>query len=370
MEKAMPVESEGTVQDYVLLVGSIVLALGIALLVAGARRVLIQREENKRIRSIFERYFPSEIVNDLLLRHDPDIFRGRAGHATVLVCRIWNFANILDGRTPADALKYLNEFFTVAGQSIQKHNGMIDKFLGDGITAVFGMPPLTEEGQEENALRAAIDIVRIVNSMDARWLADRRQPLHVGIGVNSGTIIAGDVGYKDRREFTVIGPEATLASRLQEHTEELNAYIIASKSTIDPVRDLFDVLPFDNIPLRGMRRVREVFVVRGVTQIEEDGLTAPQPEDFKETSVTEAPPKAAPKPPPPPDAAQKKTGSVEMPPLQRARPAAKKRPLADIPELRSPRVRSVDDVKPAMPEVPAPPLLYEDNQGPPLSLPP
>lgn len=59
-----------------------------------------------------------------------------------------------------------------------------------------------------------------------------------------------------------------------------------------------------------------------------------------------------------------------MPPLQRVRPAAKKRPLSDIPELRSPRVRSVDDVKPAMPEVPAPPALYEDNQGPPLSLPP
>lgn len=360
-------------EDYVLLVGSIVLAVGIALVVAGARRVLIQREENKRIRSIFARYFPPEIVNDLLLRRDPDIFRGRAGRATILTCRIWNFANILEGRTPADALKYLNEFYTVAGQSIQKHEGMIDKFLGDGITAVFGMPPLEEAGQEEHALRAAIDIVRLVNSMDARWKADHRMPLQVGIGINSGTIIAGDIGYKDRREFTVLGPEATLASRLQEHTEELNAYIIASKSTIDPVRDLFDVLPFENIPLRGMRRVREVYVVRGVAAAEEETLTAPQPEDFKGMLITEAPPKrpapAPPAPAPPADAESKKRPSDGMPPLRRARPPQKS-PAIDLPELRSPRVRSVDDVKPAMPDVPAPPALYEDNQGPPLSLPP
>ncbi len=359
--------------DYVLLAGSIVLAIGIALVVAGARRVLLQREENKRIRAIFSRYFPPEIVNDLLMRRDPDIFRGRAGRATIVTCRIWNFANVLEGRTPADALKYLNEFYTVAGQSIQKHGGMIDKFLGDGITAVFGMPPLEEEGQEEHALRAAIDIVRLVNSMDARWKADNRQPLHVGIGVNTGTIIAGDIGYKDRREFTVLGPEATLASRLQEHTEELNAYIIASKSTVDPVRDLFDVLPFENIPLRGMRRVREVYVVRGVTAQEEETLTAPGPDDFKEMSITEAPPKRAAVPPPaaaaPPEAASKKRPSEEMPPLRRARPSQKS-PTIDLPELRSPRVRSVDDVKPAMPDVPTPPALYEDNQGPPLSLPP
>jgi len=370
MERVTSVE-EASVSDYVLLAGSVVLAIGIALIVAGARRVIIQREENKRIRGIFERYFPPEVVKDLLARHDPDIFRGRAGRATIMVCRIWNFANVLEGQTPADALKYLNEFFTVAGQSIQKHQGMIDKFLGDGLTAVFGMPPLEEEGQEEHALRAAIDIVRLVNSMGARWKAEKRQLLHVGIGLNSGMIIAGDIGFKERREFTVIGPEATLASRLQEHTEELNAYIVASKSTIDPVRDLFDVVPFENIPLRGMRRLREVYVVRGVAIHEADALTVPQPGDFKETSVTERPPKReAPPPELALDGAQKKKTAVEMPPLRRARPTAKEGAAIDIPELRSPRVHSVDDAKPAMPEAPAPPTVYEDNQGPPLSLPP
>jgi class 3 adenylate cyclase len=364
------------VDDFVLLAGSVVLAIGIALIFAGARRAFVGRIENKRIRDIFARYFPAAVVDDLLARHDADIFRGRAGRATIIVCRIWNFANLLDGRTPSDALKYLNEFYTVAGQSIQKHNGMIDKFLGDGMSAVFGMPPLDEEGQEENALRAAIDIVRLVNSMDARWKADHRVPLQVGIGINSGTIIAGDIGFKDRREFTVIGPEAMLASLLQEHTDELNAYILATKSTIDPVRDKFDVLPFENIPLRGMRRVREVFVVRGVAAAETDVLAAPLPGDFKETSVTEAPPKPEPPPvekktlpPPEPQATPKK---FDMPPLRRPTrpPAEKTRPSIDVPELRSPRVQRVDDAQPAMPDAPAPPPLYEDNEGPPLALPP
>jgi class 3 adenylate cyclase len=346
------------VDDYILLAGSIVLAIGIALIVAGARRVLAQREENKRIRAIFERYFPPEVVKDLLARHDPEIFRGRAGRATILVCRIWNFAHVLEGRTPADALKYLNEFYTVAGQSIQKYNGMIDKFLGDGISAVFGMPPLDAENQEEHALRAAIDIVRLVNAMDVRWIADRRPPLQVGIGINSGVIIAGDIGFKDRREFTVIGPEVTLASRLQEHTQDLGAYIIASKSTVDPVRELFDVVPFENVPLRGMRRLREVYVVRGIAVREEDELTAPQPDDFKETTITEDGPTA------------KAERGKELGESAPARPTPKKRGPIDVPELRAPRIHSVDDTEPAMPDVPAPPALYEDNQGPPLSLPP
>lgn len=364
--------------DYILLAGSIVLAVGIALIVAGARRAIVQREESRRVRSIFTRYFPETVVDDLLARHDPDIFRGRAGRATIVVCRIWNFASVLEGRTPADALKYLNEFYTIAGQSIQKYNGMIDKFLGDGITAVFGMPPLEEAGQEENALRAAIDIVRHVNSMDARWKADHRQSLHVGIGINSGVIIAGDIGYEARREFTVIGPEATLAGRLQEHTEELNASIVASKSTVEPVRGKFDVMAFENIPLRGMRRLHEVFVVRGVLAREEDVLTRIDPGDFKETTVSEAAPKPPPappaEPPPAPGAAPSsaKRPSESMPPLQRARPAAPKKPAPpiDVAELRSPRVQRVDNAEPEMPHVPPPPALYEDNQGPPLSLPP
>jgi class 3 adenylate cyclase len=364
-------------EDTILLAGSVVFAVGIALIVAGARRAIVQRAENERIRGIFARYFPSAIVDDLLARHDPDIFRGRAGRATVLVCRIWNFAHLLDGRTPADALKYLNEFYTVAGGSIQKHNGVIDKFLGDGLSAVFGMPPLKEEGQEENALRAAIDIVRLVNSLDARWRAERRVPLQVGIGINSGTIIAGDIGFKDRREFTAIGPEAILASLLQEHTAELNAYILATKSTIDPVREKFDVLQFDNIPLRGMRRLREVYVVRGLATAETDALVPPLPSDYQETSVAEAPPKPEPppaekplpekQPPPEPQLKKQPRPRVEMPPL--VRPRTDKPPI-DVPELRSGRVRRIDDVKPAMPDVPVPPALYEDNQGPPLSLPP
>lgn len=361
--------------DLYLLAGSVVLALGIGLGVHATRRILVQRNESKRIRDIFSRYFPPSVVEDLLARRDADIFRGRSGRATILTCRIWNFPALLEGRTPADALKYLNEFYYVVGSSVQKYGGMIDKFLGDGVTAVFGMPPLEEEGQEEMALRTAIDIVRLVNSMDARWKADKRQPLHVGIGINSGTVIVGDIGFKDRREFTTIGPEVQIAARLQEHTEELNAYIIASKSTMEPVREKFDVLPFENIPLRGMRKLHEVFVVRGVLAGEEE-LSGPSPDEFAQTAVTEAERKKKATPPPPKEAAPKteKPGpGAKMPPpprVARARNAAKVPPNIDVPELRYPRVRKVDDVKPEMPEAPKPAPVYEDKGGPPIALPP
>lgn len=360
----------------------VIVALGIGIAIAATRGVVVQREDAKRVRTVFSRYFPPSVVEDILARQDADVFRGRSGRATILVCRIWNFAHILEGRTPADALKYLNEFYTVAGSSIHKFNGMIDKFLGDGITGVFGMPPMTEQDQEENAIRAALDIARLVNALDLRWKSQSRTPFHVGIGINSGVIIAGDIGFKDRREYTVVGPEALVAARLQEQTEELNASILVSKGTLDPVRDMFDYAPLQRIPMRGMRRNLEVYVLRGVADRKEEALAPPDPEGFNETTVSEPPPAAAAATAPPPKEEPLRPTPVVKPvrsphfgtgprvtnmtPPQRPKKGAS----IDPPELRGPRVGRVDDPQPAMPDAPAPRAVYEDGGGPPVALPP
>ncbi len=167
----------------------------------------------------------------LLARKDERLFTGRAVTATVLVCRIRNFAHFVEDLSPEQTLRYLNEFYALAGNAIQRNRGIIETFLGDGVVAVFGVP-LENPIQEDDALRAALEIVRNVVAMRERWARQHRKPFTVGIGINTGSMIAGDAGFRDRREFTVVGPEAMLAHRLQEAAFALNAFIVASRRDV------------------------------------------------------------------------------------------------------------------------------------------
>ena len=184
------------------------------------RRWRTEQAEVKRVRSTFSRYVPPAIVEELLSRKDVRIFTGRDMHATILVCRIWNFSHFMEGLTAEQTLRYLNEFYAMAGSSIERQHGMLHRFLEDGVVGVFGVP-LEDHHQEDHALRAAINIVRLVNVMQQKWTQQGRRPLRVGVGVNSGSVIAGDAGFANRREYTIVGPAVTLAHRLQVATFDL-----------------------------------------------------------------------------------------------------------------------------------------------------
>ena len=408
----------------------ILLALGVLGLAiysyVSFQRGLKERRETQRVRDIFSRYVSPTVVDEVLARKDPRLFEGRSGHATMLFCRIWNFSLFSEELEPAQTLRYLNEFYTLTGASIQKHRGMIDKFLGDGVMAVFGMP-LDDPFQEEHALNAALDIVRLVAAMNGRWTAQGRKPIRIGIGLSSGKVISGDTGFAGRREYTVVGSEVTVASRLQEMTEQFGAFILAAASTFDPVREQFSGVLIKNIPIRGMRRVLSAFVIRGLARYAQDEkLLLPSPAAFRTTQISErdipppelvltpvaaaaangapeTPPRASPKAPDlrdvrrrkkkkrqisqgTPDFAQQVDQDRFLAPqpepqkayentwIPPARDFAPKTPeykpgTIDIPEIGS-RKHVYESAAPAMPELPGPPMTYEDGQGPPMQLPP
>jgi adenylate cyclase len=318
-----------------------------------ARRYLREREEGERVRSMFSRYLPDVVVDDLLARKDARLFEGKEYYATILCCNIWNFPLFAEDLSPQEMLRYLNEFYNLAGQAVTKHNGMIESLRGDGITAVFGVL-IDAPFQEERAIRAALDIVRLVSAMNARWQAQGRKPFRVGIGLNSGNIIAGDTGYEKRREFSLVGNDVQIAARLQEATEEMNAAVIASATTFRPVAELFVGLPIKSIPLRGMKRLQQAYVVRGLSKrTPEDPLTLPPDASFATTEIKTEPliPVAA-EPAKPPFVFEN-----GPPPVNPSTPAPPER-----------RFSSLDDDKPAMPEAPPAEQTYEDDSGPPLQL--
>jgi class 3 adenylate cyclase len=344
------------------------------------RRWRAEQAETSRVRATFARYVPPTIVEELLNRKDERIFTGREMRATILVCRIWNFSHFIEHLTPEQTLRYLNEFYAMAGSSIERQRGVLHRFLEDGVVGIFGVP-LEDPDQEDHAVRAAINIVRLVAVMQDKWAQQNRRGMRVGVGINSGDVIAGDAGFAQRREYTVVGPDVTLAHRLAAGTVDINAYIIASRATIEPIQDLYNLVPVSGVPLNGVRALLDAFIVRGRKR--GDNLLLPRADSFQTTVVDdnalgdilepeetvpfdvvdEARPAAsrtaatAAAPPPPP-------------PLEtRRRPRAPEPPQPfgfDLPELRVPSFGTGEEA--IMPDPPPPRATYEDNDGPPLPL--
>ena len=338
------------------------------------RRWRVARRELARVRATFARYVAPSVVDMLLSRKDERLFTGRAVRATILVCRIRNFAHFTETLTPEETLRYLNEFYALTGTSIQRHRGIIESFLGDGIVGVFGVP-LENPTQEDDALRAALDMVRHVVAMRDRWARQGRKPFVVGIGVNSGNVIAGDAGFRDRREFTVVGTEATFAHRLQEAAFSLNAFIVASRNTCDSLSTEYQLVAVSGVPLPGVRRLLDAFVVRGRMRGVER-FTVPGDAMIETTIDPPGAPAPVPAPSPQPAPAPRVPAALSIPdgpvlPNAPEPPVARpvQRPKAPapsgfgMPELKHGWLFPHDDIAPMMPDPPPPRATYEDGSG-------
>ncbi|MBV8244322.1 MAG: hypothetical protein JOZ38_00220 [Candidatus Eremiobacteraeota bacterium] len=359
--------------------------LGIAVVAASVyistvywRRLTQQREETHRVRAMFSRYVPEAVVDDLLERKDPRLFEGREYYATILSCRIWQFGLFTEDLDPVQTIRYLNEFYTLTGGAVQKHRGLVATIRDDGITAAFGVL-MEDPFQEERALRAALDIVRLVSGMNSRWQSQGRKPFRVGIGVHSGSLVAGDVGLPTRREFALVGNVVQIAQRLQEHTEEMNAAIIASSETYSPVSEFFNGVPIKAVPLRGLKRLANAYIVRGLARDQrESELFLPPEQSFRQTQIRREPP-AEPAEvvyPEPPPATQREYVAPQVTTAPQPPPTAASI-LPEMPPVQNPLGRrertlfsQLDSDTPAMPEPPPVEATYEDDEGPPFQLPP
>lgn len=323
------------------------LALLAAVGIAGGTAVLFgryrsEREELQRVRELFSRYVPSHVVDDILRRRNLALLWAQRHYATVLCCRIKNFGFFAEELGAEETLRHLNEFYAVAGRAIVRHGGVIERLHADGVTAVFGVLT-TDVFQEDRALRAALRIARLAKAMDVRWQAQGRKPFEVAIGVNSGNVVAGEVGFAQRREFAIVGNPATVASHLQQAAEQLNAAILASAATFEAVADTFVAVPVSTIPLAGLKRLQKAYIVRGVANRErEELLHLPAQISALETVI-----QAEPAPPEVPPAA-----AAVSPPLAQRTPRGPR-----------PSFAGFDDTASAMPDPPIVSGTYEAPGG-------
>jgi adenylate cyclase len=219
--------------------------------------------EKDAIKRAFTRYVTREVVTEILRDPDKIVLTGERREVTVLFCDVRGFTSISERLSPEEVVSLLNAFYTLMIDTTFKHDGTLDKFLGDGVMAVFGAP-IYHTDHTLRALRTALAMQAGIRELSARRVAGGQPPLKVGIGVNAGSAVAGSVGTEERMEYTVIGDSVNLASRLESYARP--GQILIADHTYEIVKDAIDARPLGRLKVRGKEEEREVYEVLGVRE--------------------------------------------------------------------------------------------------------
>lgn len=218
--------------------------------------------ERRELMSLFERYVSPEVAAEIWDRRHEIVLAGEEKTATVLFSDIRNFTAITAGKPSAEVLAWLNDYFNAMSEVIKKNGGFLNKFIGDGMLVVFGVP--LSEGPEKDAcrgVRAALEMIERVEALNAEPTPGR-PPLRIGIGLHTGPLTAGNVGARDRLEYSVIGETVNLASRLEALTKDFGRSPVMSPQTQELVRNNFETEPLGEAKVRGFPESIRVYTVR------------------------------------------------------------------------------------------------------------
>jgi adenylate cyclase len=217
--------------------------------------------EKEMIKRAFTRYVAREVVEEILKDPEHMMLTGERREATVLFCDIRSFTTLSERLRPEEVVSLLNEFYTLMIEMTFKHDGTLDKFLGDAVMAVFGAP-IAQADHTARAVLTALDMRTAVAELSERRVARGLDPFQVGIGVSLGEVVAGTVGTEERMEYTVIGDSVNVAARLQSQAKP--GSILLSRRTYEAVKDLVDAKSLGLLKVKGKEEEVEVYEVRGL----------------------------------------------------------------------------------------------------------
>jgi adenylate cyclase len=194
-----------------------------------------RRRRSERQRANLARYFPPPVV-ERLAASDAPARLDRTQEATVMFVDIVGFTRMAETMSPAAAMALLRDFHTRVEEAVFAHGGMVDKFMGDGVLACFGVPDPVPTAAAD-ALRAAFALIAALEVLPAQGAA---APLRVGIGIHTGLVLMGDIGGATQFQFTVIGDTVNVASRLEAMTRQAGTALLVSEAVVEAARPHLD----------------------------------------------------------------------------------------------------------------------------------
>jgi len=226
----------------------------------------LERLEKLRTRRTLERYVSKNLVKEIL--DNPDSFysslRGIRLPATILFSDIVGFTALTESADPEKLVTQLNEYLSRMTAAVFENNGTLDKFIGDAVMAVWGN--VSSRGVAEDAkscARTALAMRRELKALNKKWEAQGTAPFHIGIGINHGDVLVGNIGSQEKADPTVIGDAVNLSSRLEALTRIYAVDILVGAKAGELIRDEFDLRSVALVQVKGKTQPVEIFTLIG-----------------------------------------------------------------------------------------------------------
>ncbi|MGE5701069.1 MAG: CHASE2 domain-containing protein [Clostridia bacterium] len=237
-----------------------ILAIVISYIVSIVSKYLAERQERNRVTSLFSRYVSQQVVDEILSSQEAQNLGGTRKNVTLMFVDIRGFTPLSERIEPEEVIQVLNEYLDLCTQAVFKYEGTLDKFIGDGVMAIFGAPiPL--ENHPELAVRAALEMQKGSVALAERLTEKYGYSVSFGIGLNTGDAVIGNIGAKNRLDYTAIGDTVNMAARLESNAKP--GQILISQSTYDLVNHLFDIVALGEIKVKGKEKPVAVYQVMG-----------------------------------------------------------------------------------------------------------
>jgi adenylate cyclase len=242
----------------------------IALFAGTAYQYFVEGREKRKMKRLFGRYVSRDVYEQLVAHPELAELGGKRREMTVLFSDIRGFTTVTEAGDPEALVAQLNEYFTHMVEVVFRHKGTVDKFVGDMVMALFGAP-LDDPDHAEHAVQAALDMIRELAELNRQWASRGLPQLDIGIGVNSGEMIAGNIGSSSIMSYTVIGDNVNLGSRLESLNKEYKTRIIMSDATRARLTSSYDSRPLGEVIVKGKSKPVAIFELAVPAPITEPG---------------------------------------------------------------------------------------------------
>ena len=226
------------------------------------RKLQYKVEEQEKTLRIFMKYVPEPVVQKALSAKEESIFDGVSRHVAVLFCDIRGFTPMSEELLPKEVVSFLNDYYTIMTQVVNKHNGTVTQFVGDEVFATFGAP-VAYPNNEENAVFAGIEMMNNIELLNHKYRDKFRREIQMGIGINCGEVIVGNLGSDERMEFAVTGDTVNTGKRIETLTKSNPNSMLISQAVFDKTKEMLCATPWEPLFVKGKKEKIQVYEVTG-----------------------------------------------------------------------------------------------------------
>lgn len=236
----------------------------VTMILAYIHRYVLEAKTKEKVETAMGKFMSEDVMKDVIKNIDNLGLGGKKAIVTVLFSDIRGFTSMSEKMSAQEVSELLNEYFSEMEPIVTKYNGIINKFIGDAVMAIFG-EPIQDDNHPINAVKCGYEMLQRVEELNKKWAKEGKPVIKIGVGVNTGEVFVGNIGSEKRMEYTVIGDTVNLASRLESYNKIYGTHMLISHSTFAPAKNTIEVNKISDVEIRGKAEKIDIYEVLKIT---------------------------------------------------------------------------------------------------------